>query len=255
MECLTSETFDPEQTAYADHFIVVLERILEEYGDSVDVPELADPGLEDEVIKTSMTKEEFDFFLRVVEDSLDQAKRARDEEDKVKSSELWREIFGDEFPLYDEEEIEETKAAARVFQPGDASHAEHPSWDMQLKGHKSKVRISARLYSANKAKMFRTFKSNSKAVRSGLWIKFEATTRIRGGYDVYWQVVNTGRHAKAEDDLRGKIFLADSNQPLVQWEHTLYTGKHWIECYIVQDGVCVARSRPFYVNIRNPNSP
>ena len=51
------------------------------------------------------------------------------------------------------------------------------------------------------------------------------------------------------------IFESDNSNPSVHWEKSLYTGKHWIECFIVKDGICVARSGRFYVNIYNPEFP
>jgi len=32
-------------------------------------------------------------------------------------------------------------------------------------------------------------------------------------------------------------------------ESTLYKGMHWIECFIIKNGKCVARSSEFVVNI------
>ena len=71
-----------------------------------------------------------------------------------------------------------------------------------------------------------------------------ARTNVQVTFQYYWQVVNTGEAAKV--DLRGEIF--SGNQ--VQWEKTKYRGKHWIECFIVQDGICVARSGKFFINIK-----
>ena len=36
---------------------------------------------------------------------------------------------------------------------------------------------------------------------------------------------------------------------LNQKEYSLYRGKHWIECFIVKNNICVARSYEFMVNI------
>jgi len=107
IECLTGENFVPEQQAWADHFIAVLEKVSEEFKDADEVPELTDPGLDDETIKTNMTLEEFKVFMTTVNESLKFAIEARDTDDKLKSSECWREIFGEEFPLHGEMEIEE----------------------------------------------------------------------------------------------------------------------------------------------------
>ncbi|MBP9851730.1 MAG: nucleotidyltransferase domain-containing protein [Candidatus Pacebacteria bacterium] len=81
-------------------------------------------------------------------------------------------------------------------------------------------------------------------------IDYTATTDAPMPYDIYWQVVNTGMHASQKNGLRGEIFPGER----VRTEHTLFHGVHWIECFIVsKEGVCIARSGPFYVAFRNPN--
>lgn len=77
--------------------------------------------------------------------------------------------------------------------------------------------------------------------------------------EIYWQVVNTGEQAMkiGEHALRGNYFKAKkvngnpSETPFVNWEQTAYHGTHWIACFAVQGGRCVAVSEPFYVNIFN----
>lgn len=82
-------------------------------------------------------------------------------------------------------------------------------------------------------------------------LHFVADTDIAGSFDVYWQVVNTGLEASSCGGLRGEIFEAATAGVggLRQKESTLYAGRHWIECFLVRDGVCVGRSREFFVNI------
>jgi hypothetical protein len=59
-------------------------------------------------------------------------------------------------------------------------------------------------------------------------------------FTVYWKVRNRGTEAKAKGDLRGQIY-ADQGQRR-RSERTAYVGHHYVECYIVKDGVCVARA-------------
>lgn len=253
IECLVGENFDQTQRDWADLFIAILEDVADKYTYIDVVPELEDPGLPNEVVKTSMTKEEFEVFITAVNECLEQAQIARDEENKLISSEYWREIFGDEFPLYDDEETEETKAAALDMRLGSYSHALPLPWPLNLRG---KVRINAYLYYKNK--QLSGINNDSRAIQSDLQIKYVARTNVRGDYEVYWQVVNTGSHAQSARGLRGEFFKAKlsggekSSNSLVNWERSEYTGKHWIECFIVKNGRCVARSDRYYVNIRNP---
>jgi len=95
------------------------------------------------------------------------------------------------------------------------------------------------------------FKSGS-LIPTHCEIDFTAKTDAPVPYKVYWQVVNTGEHAQSLGGTRGSIVQGS----LKNTEHSLYTGMHWIECFIVtQEGVCIARSGSFYVRFLNPSFP
>ena len=79
----------------------------------------------------------------------------------------------------------------------------------------------------------------------GYRLRFVASTTASQPYELYWQVVNTGEEARAARGLRGEI-LKDER---ARWESTDFKGSHWIECFVVKNGVCVARSGEFMVNI------
>lgn len=128
-------------------------------------------------------------------------------------------------------------------------HRQQPSWSMSL-GYRCDVygRFND-ITDRNKSKSITT----QTVVPKGCEIFFIATTNVPKPYEVYWQVVNTGEEAKnAFMGLRGGIFQAQTlgRGGLIQKEHSGYTGLHWIECFIVKNGVCVARSSEFFVNIR-----
>ncbi|MCL1595578.1 MAG: hypothetical protein M3132_14620 [Actinomycetia bacterium] len=36
----------------------------------------------------------------------------------------------------------------------------------------------------------------------------------------------------------------------MRWESTAYAGTHWVEAFVIKDGVCVARSGRKYVRVR-----
>ncbi|WP_458376728.1 nucleotide-binding domain-containing protein [Pseudomonas pergaminensis] len=81
-------------------------------------------------------------------------------------------------------------------------------------------------------------------------IVFKAQTNISEPYKVYWQVVNTGSDASRAKQLRGGFDVGFVQGGLLERrENTLYSGSHSIECFIVKDAYCVARSGPFVVNI------
>ena len=133
---------------------------------------------------------------------------------------------------------------------GGTSHQETLPWDCL---GDNRVRLDAFVYIGNKK--LGGLNTNGRTIRSNRSLKFVVKTNAGGDYQVFWQVVNTGRHAEVVGGRRGNVFPSKNSNHLVHWETSLYTGKHWIECFIVKNGTCVARSGRFYVNIYNPEFP
>lgn len=65
------------------------------------------------------------------------------------------------------------------------------------------------------------------------------STTVPSPYDIYWKVKNVGPEAERRNQLRGQIVRMGNS--IV--EHTNFFGNHYIECYIVKNGVCVAKER------------
>ena len=103
--------------------------------------------------------------------------------------------------------------------------------------------------------------SDGRRLPNDWYLKYKAKTKVSLPYSVKWQVVNTGAHAVNEGGLRGGFLMQNfpvTNFPsdhFGKWESTKYTGKHWIECFIIKDSICVARSGKFFVNVTNPTYP
>ncbi len=60
-------------------------------------------------------------------------------------------------------------------------------------------------------------------------------------YQVMWKVRNFGDEAQLEHDLRGEISRDKGEEEKI--EHTKYRGVHYVECYIIQNNVCIAFDR------------
>lgn len=184
-----------------------------------------------------------------VRESLNLIKINDDISDDIES---WYKLF-DEIYQNNEKQEEIVSKDSRDLSIQNYSHRESPKW-LPIKNSTYKVNIEAYLYSGSedtpeeKRKKLSKYNSDSRKVVSGLWIKFLAKTNVPTPFNIYWQVVNTGGHAKKMNGLRGNIFPGTLD--LKQWERTFYTGIHWIECYIIKDDICYARDR-FYVKIKN----
>ena len=58
-------------------------------------------------------------------------------------------------------------------------------------------------------------------------------------YKILWKVKNVGPEAERRNEIRGQIY--ERKKCIV--EHTSFFGNHYIECYIIKNGICVARNR------------
>jgi hypothetical protein len=59
-------------------------------------------------------------------------------------------------------------------------------------------------------------------------------------YSVWWKVCNVGEEAQRRDCIRGQV---QKNEGCTKRENADFFGSHFVECYIIKNGVCVARDR------------
>ncbi len=218
------------------------------------MPVVANPMLPTESFNRHWDQEKYDLFRKEVQILNKQVNDAYGEQEESASVEKWQSIFGDDFSsLKDSVEDKAGKSIAL----GNAGHAHTPPWPLNLL-YKVKINAYVFIKPGNQWKFLGGINSDGRRLPNDWHLKYKASTKVPLPYNVKWQVVNTGSHAAKEDGLRGEFFDAKlpshslSSDPLINWESTKYTGKHWIECFIIKDGSCVARSGKFFVNIKNP---
>jgi hypothetical protein len=132
----------------------------------------------------------------------------------------------------------------------DVPHRQKPVWKMN-----DKYDVSITCKYKDKSSNWNWVDLNGEAIPKHYDLMFKAIpdSRITGTFEVFWQVVNTGAEAEhTERGLRGEIFPAKSLGlgGLDHKESTLYKGVHWIECFLVQNSVCIARSGEYIVKIK-----
>lgn len=127
------------------------------------------------------------------------------------------------------------------------SHRQQPIWPIY---NRFQCRIYA--YYKNPTTNKRITIAGSTIVPKGCFIYFTANTNVPKPFEVYWQVVNNGQEAENHKCLRGNIFHAGTLGAggLKYKDSSAFTGMHWVECFVVKDGQCVARSSEFFINIR-----
>lgn len=68
---------------------------------------------------------------------------------------------------------------------------------------------------------------------------FIKSTNCPEPYSIYWKVRNVGFVAEEKNMIRGQIIKGEKNHI----EPTSFYGPHFVECYLVKNGVCVARNK------------
>ena len=82
-------------------------------------------------------------------------------------------------------------------------------------------------------------RSRSHHVPPGRKLAFRVVgTDVSKPYEIWWKVRNRGPEAKRRSCERGRIF-AGGDQHV---EPTAFKGPHYVECYIIKDGTCVAEA-------------
>lgn len=123
--------------------------------------------------------------------------------------------------------------------------------------HKEAIRWSLQnIYSSSVSSTYQSkgktfnYLNNGAQMPKNSSIRFKVNTNVPKPFEVYWQVVNTGKEAQNAGDMRGKFLKSSCDNILCHEEHTQYRGRHWVQAFIVKNNVCVARSDEFIVNIK-----
>lgn len=129
---------------------------------------------------------------------------------------------------------------------GDSRHCQVPPWPMSIVyTARLSGTVHRRLYKAKNL-----WGLTSRSVPKEVGLRFKLTTGTPRPYEVRWQIVNTGQEALAAGQPRGGFEPSDPESVDVRWEHTGYAGTHWVEAFVIKNGVCVARSGRKYVRVR-----
>lgn len=168
--------------------------------------------------------------------------------------ELLSEAFGRDHVTRAVSQIERRKlpihqVAGDVPALADHGHCLRPSWPLPavLPNH---VKVTGTVHS-KKHSSRALWRFSERPIPKGVYLCFKASTNTPPPYTVKWQVVNTGSEARNAGpmQLRGGFDDGDEQWGTERWEHTMYKGTHWIEAFVIKNGVCVAKSGQVYVRI------
>lgn len=113
-----------------------------------------------------------------------------------------------------------------------------------------KLPITATFKNPHTGKIY-PYSSNEAALpKSGtIQFKVDVNENTLQNAKVIFQVVNTGDEAKMAKDLRGGFVDLFDSKTKIHTETTKYRGRHMIQAFLIRNGICIARSDEFIVNI------
>lgn len=211
-------------------------------------PVVPNPVLPGENLARSWTAESFSSFVKELAEAVEWSNVALTTTDVVEAADAWRELLGDNFPVQPPNQL--------GLQLGDLSHARSPAemgWSEQLDPRYG-VTIEASVQRGKRGQGRRRLQNNGETLFQDLKLQFKANVIAPRHVDIWWQVANTGGHARSEGQLRGEIFKGKDlkNRPIAQdenWESTRFTGSHLVRALLVREQRVVAVSDWFRVNI------
>lgn len=212
-------------------------------------PVVQNPVVPSENLAARWTQSSFESFVRELKEAVDWSTIAVQATDTIEAAEAWRELLGDDFP--------ETSPVSLGMRLGDFSHAQSPAfrgWRVAL-DPRYRVSVRATQQRGKLTKTQRPYPSDGPLIFAGHNLRFMADVVAPNHVTVWWQVANTGGHARSQSGLRGEYFRGrtlgrkPTNDQRETWETTSYTGSHLIRAVLVRDDAVVAESNWFQVNI------
>lgn len=160
----------------------------------------------------------------------------------------WQRVFGASFPstLRSATVVPNAQSLTKSFiPPPDRAPKERFIEEMYPVSETNHVEITCEVTEpqyANRTARRRALRSRNGRVPKNRKLLFEVvSTNVPAPFSTFWKVRNYGSEARSRGALRGEIYADGGNRQ--RTETTSYIGHHYVECYIVKDGVCVARAR------------
>ncbi|MFC0336952.1 nucleotide-binding domain-containing protein [Kushneria avicenniae] len=167
-------------------------------------------------------------FIPKAKKALRKCREALDDENQADKK--WREIFGKKFPV--KKVVTKVEESARDYRDTEQSIEDMFPLNIQYG-----IELDANIGKDNR--MLALLSKLTSRVSKERDLKFfvQRTDHIPEPFDIYWKVKNIGPEAERKDMIRGQITKGGRYQE----ERSDFSGEHYVECYIIKDGFCIAR--------------
>lgn len=161
-------------------------------------------------------------------------------DDSSIANEKWSKVFGVNFP---EEESEQLYESYLVRKKAPNEQFIEFAYNSKIDIRNS-LSIDYKISAESKTwKMLKRALPNYKVPISRKLEFYITETDIEQPYQVKWKIKNIGTQALNKE--RGQLLDSTFGKHMasVRIENSNFNGEHWVECYIIKKGICVARSK------------
>jgi len=181
-----------------------------------------------------------------IETAKNRAAKARGlevQESIEKACEEWSKIFDKAFPAYSKD-LNDVYKLSQQYPSSDEEYVED-LFPVKLNREYTATIASHVTGPGFMPRSIGEFLARYAGIPRNMKIDFQATTNVLGHVEFWWKVRNFGPEAKAVEvgkGLRGEVQSTVGNS---KRETTAYHGTHYVECYVIKDGKCVAKALQF----------
>jgi hypothetical protein len=208
-------------------------------------PSISDPSCPNTSFDHRWTDKQYETFRTKIHTLAADISAAYNEADKNTSVALWQDIFGPAFRAPTTTALVAAALTKSVSNGGIAREARVNGEDFIDDWYPLDLRYDLRVDCEvsepemyNRRQRRAALRSRAHSVPPGRKLSFRATTNTPGPYEIKWKVRNRGFEAKNRNAERGSIF--GNADVATHEEPTAFKGPHYVECYVVKDGNCVA---------------
>lgn len=207
------------------------------------MPLLDDPSCPGTSFNHRWDEAQYQTFKKKVHDYATWAREALDlqDHDDQEAIVAWQKLFGDEFAA---DEVKAARASivnAKSLHTSNNTDLEKAAPEEEFIHDKAKIerRYSARIDANIIGKYSRPLRK-ARTVRVGNGLRFHLWTDAPEPYEVWWKVRNRGIASERAGQLRGQIMRQGKVTRNLHEESASYPGRHYIEAYVIRNGVVVA---------------
>lgn len=224
-ECVM-QTMANLSTAYADEI------------DSLRVPFIEDPALSGNNLAAKYQHNDFVQFVNKLEEHLVLLA------ENGTGNDTWKTILGDNFPSEATQHYTTAPAGKSGCEMAlKVSHRKELGYPKQAPKPNATVTATVTLPSGESINLV----NDGPAIPKGSTVVYRVNCGPVKDSIVKWQVTNTGEEAMRICPRGG--FEGPNEGKTSRREETAYTGKHYVQCFVIRKDYCVRWSKPFFINV------